>query len=331
MTRPPSHRLAHSDDNVRLIVTVARMYHERGISQSQIAADLHLSQPRVSRLLKSATELGIVRTTVTVPEGIHSDTEDALVATYGRYGLTNAVVVESSGYGVDPVRSLGSAAAQYLSATLTGHDRVGISSWSATLLAVAEAMRPARHRMAETVVQVMGGLGDPRVQMEASRLMGLFASCTRADPVFLPAPAVLTSKSVRDSLVADPSVSSVMDRWNDLTVVLVGIGPAMGSELLRESGNILADSDRATLMEAGAVGDVCLRFFDANGDLIESSVNDRLVGISYEVLKRIPRRIGVAGGAVKHAAIRGAILGGWANILITDLDEAVRLLETAPA
>jgi len=307
------------------------MYHERGISQPQIAADLHLSQPRVSRLLKSATELGIVRTTVTVPEGIHSDTEDALVAVYGRYGLTNAVVVESSGYGVDPVRALGPAAAQYLSATLTGHDRVGISSWSATLLAVAEAMRPARHRMAETVVQVMGGLGDPRVQMEASRLMGLFASCTKADPVFLPAPAVLTSRAVRDSLVADPSVSSVIERWNDLTVVLVGIGPAMGSELLRESGNILADSDRASLMAAGAVGDVCLRFFDANGDLIESSVNDRLVGISYEVLRRIPRRVGVAGGAEKHAAVRGAILGGWVNVLITDLGEAERLLENAPA
>lgn len=323
--------MAHNDDNVRLIVTVARMYHERGISQPQIAADLHLSQPRVSRLLKSATELGIVRTTVTVPEGIHSDTEDALVAAYGRSGLTNAVVVESSGRGVDPVRALGSAAAQYLSATLTGHDRVGISSWSATLLAVAEAMRPARHRMAETVVQVMGGLGDPRVQMEASRLMGLVASCTRADPVFLPAPAVLTSKAVRDSLVVDPSVASVMDRWKDLTVVLVGIGPAMGSELLRESGNVLADSDRASLMVAGAVGDVCLRFFDAKGDLIESSVNDRLVGISYEVLKRIPRRIGVAGGPDKHAAIRGAILGGWVNILVTDLGEAERLLDTAPA
>jgi DNA-binding transcriptional regulator LsrR (DeoR family) len=104
----------------------------------------------------------------------------------------------------------------------------------------------------------------------------------------------------------------------------------MGSELLRESGNVLADSDRSSLMAAGAVGDVCLRFFDANGDLIESSVNDRLVGISYEDLKRIPRRIGVAGGPDKLAAVRGAILGGWANILITDLDDADRLIESAP-
>ena len=311
-----------------MIASVARMYHERGLTQPQIAADLHISQPRVSRLLKRASELGIVRTIVTLPEGVHSEVEDALIDAYAKYGLTNAIVTESSD-GVELKRALGAAAAQYLSATLTGDDRVGISSWSATLLAVAEAMRPARSRTAATVVQVMGGLGDPRVQMQASRLMALFAGSTRAEPVFMPAPGVLVSREARDSLVADPSVSGVMDRWNELTVVLEGIGPAMGSQLLRESGNALADSDRASLMAAGAVGDVCLRFFDADGQPIASSVNDRVISISYDTLRGIPRRVGIAGGPEKHAAIRAALVGGWANILITDLDEAHRLLDSA--
>ena len=35
------------------------------------AAELHVSQPRVSRLLKRAVEEGIVRTVVTAPEGTH--------------------------------------------------------------------------------------------------------------------------------------------------------------------------------------------------------------------------------------------------------------------
>jgi DNA-binding transcriptional regulator LsrR (DeoR family) len=34
----------------------------------------------------------------------------------------------------------------------------------------------------------------------------------------------------------------------------------------------------------------------------------------------------VAGGARKFAAIRGAVRGGWINILITDRATAVRLL-----
>lgn len=69
----------------------------------------------------------------------------------------------------------------------------------------------------------------------------------------------------RDSLARDPSIAMVMDRWQDLTVVLLGIGSAPGSRLLRESGNSLAANDRASVMAAGAVGDVCLRFFDAEG------------------------------------------------------------------
>src|SRR4051812_21869307 len=51
-------------DQIRLLTKVARMYHERGMRQPQIAQQLHISQPRVSRLLKRAVELGIVRTTV---------------------------------------------------------------------------------------------------------------------------------------------------------------------------------------------------------------------------------------------------------------------------
>ncbi|WP_218577471.1 winged helix-turn-helix transcriptional regulator [Phytohabitans rumicis] len=55
-----------TDGQIRLITKVARMYHERGIRQVEIAETLHLSQTRVSRLLKRAAELGIVRTVVAV-------------------------------------------------------------------------------------------------------------------------------------------------------------------------------------------------------------------------------------------------------------------------
>ena len=34
-------------DQIRLLTKVARMYHERGMRQPQIAQQLHMSQPRV--------------------------------------------------------------------------------------------------------------------------------------------------------------------------------------------------------------------------------------------------------------------------------------------
>src|SRR5829696_105745 len=66
---------APTGGQLRLITKVARMYHERGIRQTDIAEALHISQARVSRLLKRATELGIVRTIV-VADGIHTDLEE---------------------------------------------------------------------------------------------------------------------------------------------------------------------------------------------------------------------------------------------------------------
>jgi len=38
--------------------------------------------------------------------------------------------------------------------------------------------------------------------------------------------------------------------------------------------------------------------------------------------------VGVAGGRRKTAAIRGALQGGWINVLITDRGTAERLLRT---
>ena len=317
-------RFGHTEDQLRLMAKIARMYHERGLRQAQIAAELHVSQPRVSRLLKRAGEVGIVRTTVSLPSGVHTDLEEALEA---RFGLTEAVVVDVGGADDDVVPALGAAAAVYLETTLTGGDTVGISSWSATLLAAVEAMRPARTPVVDTVVQVVGGVGNPRVQLQATRLIGMFAEGTGAAPVFMPAPGMLGTTAARDSLVADPTVQAVMGTWSQLTMVLVGIGSLEPSPLLRASGNALADVDQALLRDAGAVGDICLRFFDADGEPVRSAVDDRVIGISADQLRQVPRRVAVAGGARKHSAIRAVLAGAWVTVLITDVDEARRLLD----
>jgi DNA-binding transcriptional regulator LsrR (DeoR family) len=51
-----------------------------------------------------------------------------------------------------------------------------------------------------------------------------------------------------------------------------------------------------------------------------------MLGISATTLKKVPRRIGVAGGIRKLDAIRAALLGGWINVLITDSQIAAALL-----
>jgi DNA-binding transcriptional regulator LsrR (DeoR family) len=100
------------------------MYHERGLRQPQIAEQLHISQPRVSRLLRRATELGIVRTTVTTPLGVHAELEERIEAAYG---LSEVVVADTEEQADehDELRAPGSGAAVYLETTLQGGERIG--------------------------------------------------------------------------------------------------------------------------------------------------------------------------------------------------------------
>lgn len=312
---------AHSEDQLRLMARVARMYHERGMRQSEIAEHLHVSQPRVSRLLKRAGEVGIVRTTVALPPGVFTDVEEQLERAFG---LAQVVVADAADTDVTP--AIGAAAADYLAATLIGSDTVGISSWSASLLAMVGAMRPFRGQVVDTVVQLVGGLGEPRVQLQATRLIGQFASHTGAEPLILPTPGVLGSASARKSLMEDSTVADVRAAWGRLTVALVGIGALEPSDLARQSGNAFPETDRAVLEAAGAVGDVCFRFFDADGHMVRSDVDERVIGIPPEELRQVDRRVGVAGGPGKTAAIRGALLGGWINVLVTDVETALSLL-----
>jgi DNA-binding transcriptional regulator LsrR (DeoR family) len=308
---------------MRLLVKVARMYHERGVRQPEIAARLHMSQPRVSRLLREAVQRGVVRTVVVSPEGVHAELEDALVE---RYGLRDAVVVEVEGAVAEVTPALAAATATYLDATLVSGDVIGVSSWSATLLESVNVMRAKTSSTAREVVQIIGGAGSPEVQLHATRLTSRLAELTGARPVFAPSAALVGSRELRDLLGREPAMAEAMRAWSRLTVALLGIGTLDPSPLLRRSGNAITADDRRQLKELGAVGDVCARYFDDAGQLVDAPFSDRIIGIAPDRLRAVERRVGVAGGLDKETAIRGAILGGWINTLITDVEVARNLL-----
>ena len=315
-----------TDGQLRLITKVARMYHERGIRQVDIAEILHLSQARVSRLLKRANELGIVRTVVVVSQGVHTEVEELLE---DRYGLAEAVVADVEGEESDILAGLGSAGATYLESTLTGGERIGISTWSQTLLSVADRMRPLRLAGADNVVQLIGGMGVTSAQAHANRLLGELAQLLGANATFVPVPGLVGNRTIRDSLLNDPAMDAVATEWASLTMALLGIGSLPPSEFLRESGNAVSPDDQAKLLAAGAVGDVCHRFFNSAGIPVPNDLDDRVLGIDPDTLRAIPRRIGFAGGPRKHEAIHAAITGGWVNVLVTDIATAHALLSRA--
>jgi DNA-binding transcriptional regulator LsrR (DeoR family) len=312
-----------STDQLRFMVKVARLYHEHDLKQPEIATQLGISQARVSRLLKQAQVLGIVKTTVHVPPGMFTELEEQIEQIYG---LREVVVVDTGDETEHVIPALGASAAAYLETALVGAKRIGISSWSETLLATVNAMRPVSKSSTQQVVQVLGGLGQPSSQAHATRLTERLAQLLGAQPVFFPVPGVVGSSSVYQSLMEDPPIQQLVATFEKLSLVLLGIGSLNLSRLIRESGNVISEQDQKALRQASAVGDVCQRFFDLHGKPLETVMHDRVLGISPEQLKKIPRRIGIAGGNSKFEAIRAVALGKWVDTLITDVHVAQRML-----
>lgn len=315
-----------SHDLIRLITRVAQMYHEDKLGQSRIASHLGLSQARVSRLLKQAETKGIVRTTVHVPDNVHAATEHTIEKLYG---VDEVIVVELSESAYQSSESLNFglsvAVASWLELMMPTFSSVGISSWSSTLSAAINAMRPLRAGHTKEIVQVLGGLGMASTQSFSMRLTEKLAMLANAEANFLSAPGVASSLDARDAILGDAVCSSTMSRFDTLSAVLMGIGSSPPSRLLLDSGNVFNEKQLQELENKGAVGDVCMRFFDGDGKPVKSDFDERVIGISAEQILGTRRRLGVAGGPAKFDAIRGALRGRWLSTLITDLATAEKL------
>ena len=143
----------------------------------------------------------------------------------------------------------------------------------------------------------------------------------------LPSPGIVGTAETRVILMQDPYLQDALKQFDKVTLALVGIGTVEPSHILANSGNAFPSDELDMLRQGNAVGDVCLRFFDEQGHPVETPLNDRVIGMSLQELKKVRCTIGVAGGKRKHKAIRAAICGGWINILVTDYETATFLAE----
>ena len=320
--------MLHNLPDLRLMTRAARLYYEEGLIQSEIANRLGITQVAVSRLLKKAEDHGIVRTTVVTPPGAFAELEELLEH---RFGLSQVIIGEATSDSEEAVlAAIGSAAAQFLESTMKSGEVIGISSWSASLLSTVNQMHPIRKVEKCLVVQMLGGIGSPSAEQHANRLAVRLATLVRGEARFLPIPGIVGSTRAAKVLLQDPNVSSTLALLEKVTVALVGVGTLEPSSLVASSGNIFSREELETVRNHGAVGDICLRFYDANGHAVGGTLNDRVIGMTLEDLRRVPRSVAICGGKRKFHAILGAVRGKWINTLVTDQHTAQRLAKAQP-
>lgn len=305
------------------LVAVARMYYLEERTQAEIAEFLEVSRPTVSRMLRLARERGVVQIRV-----VDVDTDGGPLAARvaEATGLRRVVVVAGDDDRTILQDRLGQAAARILTETVRDGDRVGIG-WGRTVRAVAEALRPTRGQARVVSVPLLGGLGSIAPSFQVHEIASTVADAFGGAALSLYLPAIVEDETVRRLLLESPDAALILAEWHHLDVALVGIGTtAFDPEMQRLfSGPLGAASER--FAEVGAVGDICMRFFDREGRSIPSLL-DGAIALDLARLREVPAVIGVAGGAEKAEAILGVLRGGYVDILVTD-ERALAAVATA--
>ncbi len=313
--------------DLRLLSKVSKLYYERHLTQQQIAERLHLSRSKVSRLLQQAEQQGIVQISIVMPSGGFAHIENELEA---RFGLKEAIVVDvdENASSAAVVTSLGAAGAAYLHRMVEDGDVLGIT-WGTTLNAMVNALRPYETRRVH-IVQVIGGLGAPEAEIHATDISSRLAHLLGAKLTLIPAPGIVADLRTKSALLSDSHVQSAFGLFPSITMAFVGIGVPEPTSVVMCDGSIMTQAQLDSVLALGAVGDIGLRFFDAEGVPVRSALDDLVIGITLEQLQRIERVIGVAGGLNKAPAVYAALRGRLINVLITDRALATCLLDRSP-
>jgi deoxyribonucleoside regulator len=313
----------YSDDRLRL---VARLYYLDGLGQSEVARFAKVSQAKVSRLLSLAKERGIVRITVADYDPRRRELEEQVRT---RLGLENVVVIKSSEGmdGSDLRRAVGHFGAPVVDALIQPGDTVAMAG-GRTIHQLVHHL-PATCNKSLTVVSAMGSV-DSTVNIFDSQEVGRVVA-QRLGGTFLSlnTPAFIPEKRTRDALLNLSQVRTVHETLDRARVALVGLGTLENSVFV-ERGTLDATMIRE-LERAGAVGEVCGRFIDEDGNECATGWRDRVIGIQVKQLRNIPHVIGVVSGNDRSAAILAAIKGNIIKALVIDEVGAAALLAAAPA
>lgn len=315
-------------DHQRLLIKVAQLYYEQELTQSEIGRRLLLSRQKVQRLLSEARDQGIVRISIRPVIGVYSEIEQALER---RYDLREVVLVETRAYEDQAavMHEIGVGAAEYL-LRVAQPDDIIVVSWGGSLLGMVDALQadgqgPDFPEL--KVVQGLGGLGDPTRETHAADLARRLAKAVGGQAVLLPAPGVAGTAATAKAYRADPFVDQALKLGAGANLAFMGMGAPREDSILIREGAIVRWEELSELQTRGAAGDINLRFFDHSGRLVESDLNNRVIGLTLDDLRRIDTVVGVAGGEVKLKAIRGALEGNLVDVLVTDHISGQRLLE----
>ena len=307
-------------DKDQLAINIAKLYYYSEFSQQKIARKLGLSRPSVSRLLKYAKDQGYIQIKII-------DSSEDLIAlekqVAERYGLNDVKIAISPLNDEQEIKKcIGLKAADYLDSIASDGDIIGVG-WGTTLHQMSHALHPKVLRGSQ-IIQLEGGVPLSDGTTFANEILTRFSENYATIAQHLPLPVIFDTQVLKEMVYQDRHIKRVLELGRQANIAIFSVGTIRPKALFFSLG--YTNSQENARIQKNAVGDICSRFYDSNGEIADEDLDKRTVGIELSELRNKEYSILISGGSEKVRSIQAALKGRYANVLITDQFTAEALL-----
>ena len=308
-------------DKKRFLAKIAGLYYLEGLTQQSIAGKLNISRTKVSRYLTRARSEGIAEIKINYPREDFSSLEFQIEK---KYRIKECIIASTLETSEATIGAMGGSLNNLLSRILKNNSYIGIG-WGQSLRELSNYINIMEKNDIK-VVPMIGGLGKTGTGVHTNSVAKNIADRMGGISYMIHSPAVLDNKEVKEIVEKDSNVREIMEMASNIDTALIGISDLSLDSTLIKTGSFTAEDFRY-LEGLGVVGDVNLIFIDERGNHVPNKIDERIVRLPLEGLKKIVNVIGVAFGKRKLKVLLGALRGQIINILFTDEETAMEIIK----
>lgn len=306
----------NNDNTTERIILVATLYYKEKLSQQEIAQRLGVSRPWISKLLKKAEDMGLVKIEIQSPVFGNEHLEKKL---HEIYPNTDIRIIDTSDNSQD---YLAMAAVHFFVSKIQPSDTIGIG-WGNAVSRFVNAMIPLNYPETKTV-PLAGSFGTTFETLPNYNSIKL-AEKIGGQANVLHIPAYCKSQEEYKPLINNEETQRILSMGEHADILIVGIGTFSSSFLTKNQ--ILTASEQQELYNSNAVGDIILQFIDEYGEPIKTEVTERLIHANIYISKKNVRHIiGIAQGKEKVKVLQGVLKKQLVDTLFIDIETAHELL-----
>lgn len=305
----------------RFLAKIASLYYLEGLTQQSIANKLNISRTKVSRYLTRARSEGIAEVKINYPAKDFSNLEYQIEK---KYKISECIIVDTLESSEATIETMSESLNNILSRILKDGSHIGIG-WGGSLREISKYIN-VMEKSDIKVVPMIGGLGKTGTGVHTNSVAKNIADRMNGVSYMIHSPAVLDNKETKEIVEKDSNVREIMEMSSKINTAIIGISDLGMDSTLIKTGSFTVE-DFKYLESLGVVGDVNLIFIDENGNHVPNKIDERIVRLPLSGLKKINNLIGVAFGKRKLKVLLGALRGQIINVLFTDEETAIEILE----